>query len=305
MEETKLAIIIPAFKGNFLEKTLISIDNQTCKKFNLYIGDDASPEDLYNIVKKFISRINIYFIRFDENLGGKSLTKQWERCINLSLKEQYIWLFSDDDEMPNDAVERFYKITEKGSFFDIYRFNIQFIDEKDRIIRVECNNPYVESSKEFIKRRLTFSTLSAACEYIFSRVTYISNNGFVEFPLAWCSDDATWAKFGKEKGICTIFGDPIKMRMVKGYNISSIQSNNITKFKAIIAFLFWLKKENDFKVENIYLIKYLISQIRELSIKLHIRIIYLISILKLIGFISTIAVVINRAKTYKLLIKNV
>ena len=71
MEETKLAIIIPAFKGNFLEKTLISIDNQTCKKFNLYIGDDASPEDLYNIVKKFISRINIYFIRFDENLGAE------------------------------------------------------------------------------------------------------------------------------------------------------------------------------------------------------------------------------------------
>lgn len=35
--ENKIAVIIPAYKDTYLLNTLISINNQTDKKFNLYI----------------------------------------------------------------------------------------------------------------------------------------------------------------------------------------------------------------------------------------------------------------------------
>ena len=55
----KLAIIIPAYKDTYLHNALSSISNQTCKDFNLYIGDDASPYDLTKIIKPFYNKLNI------------------------------------------------------------------------------------------------------------------------------------------------------------------------------------------------------------------------------------------------------
>jgi len=105
----KLAIVIPAYKADYFEQALESIAGQTCTNFTLYIGDDASPHDLYAIVKDFESKINLHYKRYDENLGSKDLVAQWERCIDLVKDEKWIWLFSDDDLMAKHCVEEFYK----------------------------------------------------------------------------------------------------------------------------------------------------------------------------------------------------
>ena len=98
-----LAIVIPAYKIQYLNDTLESLANQTCLRFNVYIGDDCSPNPIRDIVEPFFNRIEVSYIRFDTNLGGRSLVQQWYRCVNLTF-EDYIWLFSDDDVLPNDAV---------------------------------------------------------------------------------------------------------------------------------------------------------------------------------------------------------
>jgi glycosyltransferase involved in cell wall biosynthesis len=66
-----LEVIIPAYKSMFFPQTLLSIANQTNKKFTLYIGDDCSSENLYGIVyqlfilhDKFINKLlKPYLIR--------------------------------------------------------------------------------------------------------------------------------------------------------------------------------------------------------------------------------------------------
>ena len=47
--EEKIAIVIPAYKCRFLRQTLDSIVVQTCRSFTVYIGDDASPQNLKEI----------------------------------------------------------------------------------------------------------------------------------------------------------------------------------------------------------------------------------------------------------------
>jgi glycosyltransferase involved in cell wall biosynthesis len=109
--EEKIAIVIPAYKCRFLRQTLDSIVVQTCRSFTVYIGDDASPQNLKEIVSDYADKMNIVYRRFDTNLGGVDLPGHWDRCIALA-KEPVVWFFSDDDLMPQDGVERIIKALE-------------------------------------------------------------------------------------------------------------------------------------------------------------------------------------------------
>ena len=104
-----LAIVIPYYKHTFFEKTLQSLSKQTDKRFKVYIGDDASPENPTALLEKYQGQFNFVYHRFETNLGGTSLAKQWERCIGLSNNEEWIMVLGDDDILGHTVVESFYK----------------------------------------------------------------------------------------------------------------------------------------------------------------------------------------------------
>ena len=218
-----MAIVIPAYKGRFLKETLDSIAVQAHKdEFVLYIGDDASPERLDKIVESYQNKVNLVYHRFSENMGGKDLVAHWERCIQLSA-EPFIWLFSDDDLMPADGVERVMEALsrphhQRGYFF---RFPLAVIDGENK---------------------LQGKIDSAAVEYVFSREIWQSAGGFVHFPMAWCSDDATWAAFARHAGgVISLPGQPVCWRNVEGANISNSAGHDKDKLHATILFLRWMR----------------------------------------------------------------
>lgn len=251
MTSSKLAIIIPAYKADFLDKTLASLSYQTNKEFVIYIGDDNSPYNLEDIVNKYIHCLNIKYKRFPDNLGGRDLVSQWERCIALSDDEEWIWLFSDDDEMDNKCVECFYSYIEQEQHHrDIYRYNVKVVDHNNKILRT-VNYPNVIDSWWLYKNKTMLKKDTFVVEYIFSRQVYEEMNGFVHFDLAWGSDVATWVKFGSKNKIETIEGPNVYWRS-SGENISTILSSDIIirKIKATIEYLSWGDKF--FSNKNIY-----------------------------------------------------
>lgn len=153
--EEKIAIVIPAYKCRFLRQTLDSIVVQTCRSFTVYIGDDASPQNLKEIVSDYADKMNIVYRRFDTNLGGVDLPGHWDRCIALA-KEPVVWFFSDDDLMPQDGVERIIKALEcYGTRHGMFRFPLAVIDENGKIIH---KNPslqeYPVSGYQFLLDKL-------------------------------------------------------------------------------------------------------------------------------------------------------
>ena len=56
-----IAIVIPAFKALYLRDALLSLAKQTDQRFCVYIGDDASPENLENICHEFSTQINLVY----------------------------------------------------------------------------------------------------------------------------------------------------------------------------------------------------------------------------------------------------
>lgn len=268
-----LAIIIPAYKPEYLQQTLDSFVRQTNKNFTIYIGDDNSPYNIYDIVKKYLDKLQIVYKKFDENFGGVSLVKQWERCIELS-KEEWIWLFSDDDVVSETCVETFYNREDTNSKF--FKFNTKVIDNNGNHIMKKYDKSSILLSKkiesiDFIKKRLNIENFrSFAVEYIFHRDLFNANR-FVDFPLAWVSDDATWFKYSIEnQGYISILNDMVYWRH-SGKNISSSVKDNIVnekKIQASIQYLLWLNQysaEKNISLEDESKLKWLSIQIASLK----------------------------------------
>lgn len=238
-----LAIVVPAYKKTFLREVLDSIARQTDQNFTLYIGDDHSPENLQDICAEFETRINLNYIRYEENWGGKDLPAHWERCIDES-QEPYIWLFSDDDVMPEDAVQRINAaIREKKRSF--YRFPLSITDEQ---LNVVYNAPAfrhaTDTAESFLNEKFSGERPSAAIEFVFCRELYEKGKKFVHFPVAWSSDDATWFRYAfLGEGIVNLPGKAVCWRQSGGTNISTNPALNQEKMNATTRFMTWLRQE--------------------------------------------------------------
>lgn len=242
--ESKIAIIIPAYKSRFLRQTLDSLAAQTCRDFAVYVGDDASPEPLEAIVRSYEGKLSVTYHRFAENLGGRDLVAHWERCIGLS-GEPLVWLFSDDDLLPPDGVERVLAASRReGTEKAFFRLPLIVVDAEGQ--QKLANPPLTEgktSDYAFLLDKLNGRISSAAIEYVFSRDVWRASGGFVSFPLAWCSDDATWARFARYAGGMTnVPGAPVCWRNAEGENISNSSRFDREKLCATTLFIRWIAR---------------------------------------------------------------
>lgn len=238
-----LAIVIPAYKADFFKETLQSIRDQKDPRFTLYIFDDASPSDLKDIVEQLDFNFDVRFIRFNKNWGGMSLVKQWERCIQNTQNEEWIWLFSDDDLMSRDCVESFYQTLENNPGYAAYRFNTEKILTDGEVVK---KNSFPDSfdAIDFLNLKLSYKQESYIVEYVFSRRAYKAVGGIPDMPLAWTSDDLFCTRLADYGQIQTIRGGTVKWR----YSDSNISgkahpANAKQKLYASLNFVNWVMSQ--------------------------------------------------------------
>ena len=230
-----LAIVITYYKLTFFEATLQSLVNQTNKKFKVYIGNDASPENPSVLIKKYKPQLDFNYQQFDNNLGSVSLVKQWERCMNFIGDEQWVIILGDDDTLSENCVELFYQNVNKAEMHncDVIRFATKVIDEEGQAISNLHIHPEIENSVDFLFRKIKGGTRSSLSEYVFKK-NDISNIGFKNFPLGWHSDDLAVLEFSKFSNIYTINSSTVFVRL-STLNISGMSNNlkqkNIATFK--------------------------------------------------------------------------
>jgi hypothetical protein len=86
--------------------------------------------------------------------------------------------------------------------------------------------------------------------YIISRKAYLREKGFVDFPMAWFSDDASIIQFSQLTGIRGITEAKAYWRL-SGQNISSANERTYwKKIEATIKFLKWFSAKFNFVVPN-------------------------------------------------------
>ena len=184
-----LAIVIPYFKISFFEATLISLAKQTDKRFNVYIGDDASPENPSLMLDKYKGNINFKYKRFDNNIGSISLVSQWHRCLDLVQNEEWIMVLCDDDVLGENVIAEFYAAIDEVNQqnINVIRYATAVINEYSETISKIYEHPKLEKSTDFLMRKIQGGTRSSLSEFIF-RKKVLEDIKFKELPLAWYSD---------------------------------------------------------------------------------------------------------------------
>ncbi|MDP2088619.1 MAG: glycosyltransferase [Flavobacteriaceae bacterium] len=235
-----LAIVIPYYNLTFFEATLQSLANQTNQQFKVYIGDDASPENPSGLLEKYQAKFDFHYHRFETNLGGTSLVKQWERCIAITGNEEWIMILGDDDVLENNCVAAFYENLKEieALKLNVIRYATTKINEVDKTVSAPYFNPKIEKSIDFLFRKLNGGTRSSLSEFVFRKET-MQHIRFKDFPLAWHSDVLAILEFSN---FCSIYSINESFVFVRssGINISSRLDNLILKNLATFKYYYYL-----------------------------------------------------------------
>lgn len=231
----KIDFILPAYKRRFLEDAITSILNQTYKDFKLVVVDDCSPEDIKEVVSRFHDPRLSYF-RNEKNIGGRDLVGAWTHAMQHATGEWCV-LASDDDVYAPTFLEEMVRLGEKYPQCDLVHGRTCIIDADGREHEVAEPRDEFETPVQFAYNRAVRRILQCAPDFMFRVEAWRRIGGFVRFPLAWYSDDATWFLLSRNGVACS--RDVRFYFRNSGANISSSPQGARTKLESGRLFLEW------------------------------------------------------------------
>ena len=160
---------------------------------------------------------------------------------------EYIILASDDDVYDLEYLEKMNILVEKYPNVNIFRPRVQYINENGYVIYTEKKISECLSCLQYIEAWVLTRIGSGIPFYIFKKAELLRIGGFVDYPLAWFSDDTTAFEMA-ENGIVYCDSTLFSFRC-SDINISSkrhSRKNILDKIKATEIFYSYLQN----KVEN-------------------------------------------------------
>lgn len=186
---TLFSFVLPAFKKQYLHKSITSIVQQTYNKWELIIVDDCSPEDLQSVIEQFKDE-RITYYRNEKNIGGANLVEQWNHCLSLA-QGDYVILAADDDMYEPNFLEEINQLVNKHPHVDVLRSRVLQIDEEDSPLWDDGIFEEYQSKYKYLHDWLEGGMFTCIGNYVFRRSALLEIGGFMDFPCAFGSDIAT------------------------------------------------------------------------------------------------------------------
>lgn len=227
---------MPAYKAKFLKQAVDSILTQSYSNFELIIVDDASPENLSDIMAEYTdSRISYH--RNEQNLGGQSLVKQWNHSLQYA-KGEYLVLAADDDIYHPDFLSTCVELAVKYPHVDVVRSRVEQIDEENNLLGIDGILPEYCSKYLFLKYWLDATAFTCIGNFMF-KTSVIKERQFIDFPSAFGSDTAS-AIMMAENGIANTQAMLFSFRL-STIHLSSSQGKLLEKLAANTLLFKWLR----------------------------------------------------------------
>ena len=211
----KYSFIMPAYKGQFIRESIESILKQTHKDFELIIVDDASPDNLCEIVSEYKdSRIRFY--RNEHNIGGADLVAQWNHCLEYA-RGEWVILATDDDVYEPEFLSTADYLLKQYPTVDMYHSRICHCDECLIPFKFEPALPDYASYEEYLYM-MYHGVLGGIPQYMFRTRTLRSIGGFYSLPKAHGSDELIALIMAKNGVVCS--GKVLTKFRYSGLNVS-------------------------------------------------------------------------------------
>lgn len=236
----EVSFLLPAFKRKHLKESIESILHQTYHDFELVIVNDASPENLIEIISEYITDNRVRYYQNNNNIGSKNLIKQWNYCLSLATG-RWVVMASDDDIYESTYLEEMVRLTKQYPNEKVFHCNILQIDDNNNITHVASPNNVIESSLDQLYWRLIRFRLHAFQDFMIERNALLALGGYVDFPLATYSDVATIVSAVQSGSIICSNQYLMKWRY-SGENISSSTKTAITRLSSCESILLWSTK---------------------------------------------------------------
>ena len=199
MKTIKFSILIPVIKGAFLTTTIESVMKQTYSDWEIILYNDCSKDDIDTIIKKYRDN-RIKYFKGKVNLGYDDPSKTWNHMLALA-HGQYICLLCDDDYLSENYLEEMVGLITQYPDVAIFRAALKRIDENNNVISVGESLPVHESWQESLYQRNIKKRTQSTCEFVLHKKELEKIGGYVNFPRACGSDDATYLLLAQNHGI--------------------------------------------------------------------------------------------------------
>lgn len=186
--EILISVVIPTYKGTYLKEAINSVLNQTYDCFELIIVNDASPENIDDIVSEFKDDRIKYFVN-KINCGALDVVDNWNICLSYASGKYIICMGDDDCLLPNCLFD-YIKLINKYPNLAVYHGWAEIIDENSKFIEIQASRPEWESVYSLLWYRINGRSQFIG-DFLFNIEELRNNGGFYKLPLAWGSDDIT------------------------------------------------------------------------------------------------------------------
>ena len=215
----RVSVIMTIYKRRFLKESIDSVLAQTCRDFELVMVDDKSPENLYEIIEEYpwekdhvvlsdggrkwmVDGIPVRYYQNDEDIGEKDLVAAWNHAVAYASGEWCV-LASDDDVYDPGYLQEMLRLQAKYPECDLFHSRLVVIDANGNWTRIGEERIGFETQVQMAYSRGVRRLDQRAPDFMFRKSALDSIGGFINFPLAWYSDDATWMVLSRRGCACS------------------------------------------------------------------------------------------------------
>jgi glycosyltransferase involved in cell wall biosynthesis len=224
----KFSILIPIIKSKFLATAIESVLKQTFSDWELILYNDCSSENIEDVVEKYTDK-RIKYFKGEVNLGADDPSKTWNHILSLA-EGKFVCLLGDDDYISENYLEEMNLLIEKFPDTHIFRALLKRVNEKNEIISTNGKLPKHETWYQEMNERNIEKRMQSTCEFVLKRDQLIEVGGYVNFPRACGSDDASYLLLAKERGIVST-NKAVGYWRKSSLNISDNDSQEMNAYK--------------------------------------------------------------------------
>lgn len=201
----KISIITVCYNASqTIERTILSVINQTYSNIEYIIIDGESTDGTIEIINEYYKKIAIFISEGDDGIYSAM-----NKGIILSTGDYILFLNANDYFLENDVIQKFVDFLNSSLYlYDIYYGNIEIVVKGKKITKLASDiselsysmpfcHQSVFCSSNFLKRNKFSLKYKYASDFFLFREAYRNNKKFIHINLNISHYDLTGVSYNK------------------------------------------------------------------------------------------------------------